>query len=58
MKIVVKGEYGQLGNEIKTLSGNFPSWQFFFRDVDTLDITNEKEVEFLQNQRDHHQMLN
>ena len=45
MKIVVTGAYGQLGNEIKTLSGNFPSWQFFFRDVDTLDITNEKEVE-------------
>ena len=45
MKILVTGAYGQLGNEINVLSVAFPDWQFFFTDVDTLNITNEKEIE-------------
>lgn len=41
MKILVTGASGQLGNEIKCQAENFSAWQFFFTDVDTLDITNE-----------------
>lgn len=41
MKILVTGAYGQLGNEINFLASGYPSWQFLFTDVDTLDITSE-----------------
>ncbi|HYQ57928.1 MAG TPA: dTDP-4-dehydrorhamnose reductase, partial [Draconibacterium sp.] len=36
--------YGQLGNELKVLSENYPGWEFDFTDVDSLDITNEAAV--------------
>ncbi len=39
MKILVTGAYGQLGNELKMLSAEYPEWQFLFTDADTLDIT-------------------
>ena len=39
MKILVTGSYGQLGNELKVLSAEYPEWQFLFTDADTLDIT-------------------
>lgn len=45
MKILVTGAYGQLGNEIKEQTNRFPDWEFLFTDVDTLDITNEKNVQ-------------
>ena len=44
MKILVTGSNGQLGNELKELSGNYPEWEFIFTDVDTLDISDEKAV--------------
>ncbi|WP_372948498.1 dTDP-4-dehydrorhamnose reductase [Mariniphaga sp.] len=54
MKVLVTGAYGQLGNELKELSVNYPDWQFLFTDVDSLDITNEHEVDvfFLENKPD------
>ncbi|MCK3683313.1 dTDP-4-dehydrorhamnose reductase [Maribellus sp. YY47] len=45
MRIVVTGAYGQLGSEIKTLSTEYPGWDFLFTDVDSLDITNENAVD-------------
>lgn len=45
MKILVTGAYGQLGNEIKEQTTRFPDWEFLFTDVDTLDITNEENVQ-------------
>ena len=45
MKILVTGAFGQLGNEIKCLTTKYPDWQFLFTDVDSLDITNENELE-------------
>jgi dTDP-4-dehydrorhamnose reductase len=45
MRILITGAYGQLGNELKELSVNYPEWQFLFTDVDSLDITNEQEVD-------------
>ncbi len=44
MKILVTGAYGQLGNELKVLSVDYPEWQFLFTDADSLDITNELSV--------------
>jgi len=40
VKILVTGANGQLGSELKKLSGNCPEGEFTFTDVDTLDITN------------------
>lgn len=40
MKLLITGAYGQLGNEIKILSENYPQWEFLFTDADSLDITN------------------
>ena len=45
MKILVTGAYGQLGNELKVFSAEFPEWQFLFTDADTLDITNAFSVQ-------------
>lgn len=45
MKIIVTGAYGQLGSELKEIEDRFPKSTFLFTDVDTLDITNEDEVE-------------
>jgi dTDP-4-dehydrorhamnose reductase len=45
MRILVTGAYGQLGNELKELSETYPNWQFLFTDVDSLDISNEWEVD-------------
>ncbi len=45
MRILVTGAYGQLGNELKVLSGDYPEWQFLFTDADTLDITDDFSVQ-------------
>jgi dTDP-4-dehydrorhamnose reductase len=45
MKILITGAFGQLGNEINSLTKKYPDWQFLFTDVDSLDITSESEVE-------------
>lgn len=36
--ILVTGAYGQLGNEVRLLSANYPDYNFMFTDVDSLDI--------------------
>ena len=45
MQILVTGAYGQLGNEINLKKELYPECEFCFTDVDTLDITNEAEVQ-------------
>lgn len=40
--ILVTGAYGQLGNEIRVLSANYPEYNFMFTDVDSLDICDKK----------------
>jgi len=40
MNTLVTGANGQLGNELRQISGNFPGHRFFFTDVAELDITN------------------
>lgn len=42
--ILVTGAYGQLGNEVRVLSANYPEYNFMFTDVDSLDITDKDEL--------------
>ncbi len=42
--ILVTGANGQLGNEIKQLTGKFMKFNFLFTDVEDLDITNKSAV--------------
>lgn len=42
--ILVTGAYGQLGNEVRILSANYPEYNFMFTDVDSLDITDKNEL--------------
>ena len=51
MNILVTGSNGQLGSEIKELSLNYP-YNFFFTDVNELDITNENNIKKFVNEKD------
>jgi dTDP-4-dehydrorhamnose reductase len=44
MNILITGSNGQLGNELRKISGNFPADRFIFTDVDELDITNSNAI--------------
>jgi len=50
-QILVTGANGQLGQEIRKLSGNYPEYTFFFTDVDELDITKIVHIEDFLKQR-------
>lgn len=43
-RILVTGADGQLGHEIRSLAGRFPSFTFYFTDKDSLDITDATAV--------------
>ncbi|WP_018617412.1 dTDP-4-dehydrorhamnose reductase [Segetibacter koreensis] len=43
--ILVTGEKGQLGSELKVLSKSYPQYDYVFTDVDELDITDAEKVE-------------
>lgn len=43
-KVIVTGANGQLGSEIRNISGLFPDMKFCFTDVAELDITNPEKV--------------
>lgn len=45
MNLLITGANGQLGSEIGALEDDFHQHQFYFTDVDTLDITNEAAVD-------------
>ena len=44
MEIAVFGANGQLGRTIRDMADNYPQHQFFFTDIDTLDITQYNEI--------------
>lgn len=44
IRVMITGAAGQLGSELKELSGNFPGCSFTFTDINELDITNSKAV--------------
>jgi len=43
-RILITGANGQLGNELKIVSKNFYGYDFTFTDIDTLDITDQKQT--------------
>ncbi len=43
--ILITGSNGQLGNEIRVLSKKYPDFNFFFTDVEELDITDKAAIE-------------
>ena len=43
--ILITGAKGQLGTELKKISGKFFGYDFIFTDIDTLDITDAKKTE-------------
>lgn len=45
VNILVTGSNGQLGSEIRALSGNFPFFSFIFTDFEELDITDKTKVD-------------
>ena len=44
MNILITGANGQLGNEMRVLSAAHPKHQYFFTDIDELDITDKAAV--------------
>ena len=44
MKILVTGANGQLGNEMRVLAATYPQHEYFFTDVQELDICDEQAV--------------
>ncbi len=42
--ILITGSNGQLGSEIKDRSANYPQFNFFFTDIDELDLTDREAV--------------
>src|SRR4051812_9678503 len=42
--ILITGQNGQLGNELKVLSAKFPEYEYVFTDVAELDITDAEKV--------------
>ena len=44
MNILITGANGQLGNEMRVLSKQYPKHHYFFTDVEELDITDPKAV--------------
>jgi dTDP-4-dehydrorhamnose reductase len=44
IRILVTGTNGQLGSEIRKISGSYPEIEFAFTDIDELDITNPWKV--------------
>ncbi len=44
MNILVTGANGQVGSELQALHNQYATWSFYFRDKNTLDITDEKAV--------------
>ncbi len=49
LKVLITGSKGQLGNEIRMIAGSRPDWEFFYTDVEELDISNQQAVhEYLE----------
>lgn len=50
--ILVTGASGQLGNEIKVVSGSYLGYEFLFTDIEELDITDNEKVKcFIKDNR-------
>jgi len=47
MNVLVTGGNGQLGSEIKKKALNYKTWNFIYRDLPALDITNLDQIKSL-----------
>ncbi len=56
--ILVTGANGQLGNEIKLLSSDHKTFNFFYTDIDNLDITDTNAVELFLKTNDIKHIIN
>jgi len=56
--ILITGSNGQLGNEIRAISENYPNFQYFFTDVDELDITDKEQIRRFVAENDIHFVIN
>ena len=45
MRILVTGSNGQLGNEIRVLAEDYTDFEFYYTDINELDITDQLEVD-------------
>ncbi|NDV45767.1 dTDP-4-dehydrorhamnose reductase [Paludibacter sp. 221] len=43
--ILITGSKGQLGSELQVIAGEYPQFQYFFTDVDELDISDKDDLE-------------
>ncbi len=58
MNILITGSNGQLGNEIKQLAFNYNNWNFIYKDLPDLDITNKALLENLIKEESIHAIVN
>ena len=56
--ILVTGANGQLGQSLFRLTGEYPQYNFFFTDVDTLDICNKEAITDYVQSKNIHCILN
>lgn len=47
MNILITGSNGQLGSEIKMIASHYSKWNFIFKDLPDVDITNIEQIEKL-----------
>ncbi|MDR2969415.1 MAG: sugar nucleotide-binding protein, partial [Tannerellaceae bacterium] len=56
--VLVTGANGQLGQAIRKRSDLYPSFSFFYTDIDTLDITDKDAVQACLNKHRIHSIIN
>lgn len=57
-KVIITGGKGQLAMSIKEVSTKFPDYQFFFADIEELDITNRKDISKYLDKEDYYAIIN
>ena len=58
MHILVTGSKGQLGSEIKELSSQYPQYQFYFTDIEELNICKKEEIDVYFNDHEIDVLIN
>lgn len=44
-RILVTGANGQLGSEVQTISADYPNYEFYFSDTNSLDVTDKNTID-------------
>lgn len=56
--VLVTGANGQLGQALRKRAGSYPSFSFYYTDIDTLDITDKAAVQAYLNKNRIHTIIN